>query len=57
MHLRCLVPNTVEKTLMFQILYFNWVRGVARRMSRLNVLQERLVYCIFLRDELYNGMQ
>lgn len=36
------IPNTVEKTLMFLILYISWVCGVARRMSRLNLLQERI---------------
>lgn len=34
-------PNTVEKTLMF-LMYISWVCGVARRMSRLNLLQERI---------------
>lgn len=35
-------PNTVEKMLMFLILCISWVCGVARRMSRLNLLQERI---------------
>lgn len=52
------IPNTVEKMLMFLILYISWVCGVVRRMSRLNLLQERIsLLHFFLRAELFNGMQ
>lgn len=58
MHLRYLIGNAVEKMLMFLILCFSWVCGVARRMSRDWVCyRKELVYFIFLRVELCNGMQ
>lgn len=36
------IPNTVEKMLMFLIFCISWVCGIVRRMSRLNLLQERI---------------
>lgn len=44
------IPNTVEKTLMFLILYISWLCGVVRRMSRLNLLQERISLLHFFKS-------